>query len=116
MDIEREMRAVESQVVLESALQETPAAAGERLQSRPEQAVMDNEKIDPLLDRRINRPGRGIDRGPNFRHVARVPDLETIQRIRPVLDLIHPEEIATIFHYLGQDRHRGVLSTQRVRA
>src|SRR4051812_22249727 len=104
MDIERKMRAVESQVVLESAFQQTPAAAGERLQSRPEQTVMNDKKIDPLPDRSINRSGGSIDGGAYFRDLARVPDLDAIQRVRPVFDLIHPEEIATIFHYLGQNR------------
>jgi hypothetical protein len=73
---------------------------------------VDDEKIYSVLDGRADRLGRSIDSCAYLRDRTRVFDLETIQRIRPVLDLFHAKEIAAIIHQLGYGCHR-VSSTQR---
>ncbi len=83
--------AVESQVVLESAFQHPPPATGDRLQSRPEQAVVHDEKIYPALDGRVDRPRGGIDRGADLGDRAGIFDLQPVQRIWPILDLAERE-------------------------
>ena len=112
MDVERKVGAVEGQVVLQSPFQHPSPAARDRLQSRPEQAVVDNEKIDPALDRRIDRPRGGINRGANPGDGAGISDLQPIESIGPIFDLPDAKEIATIIHQLVHGCHR-VSSTQR---
>ena len=55
MNVERQMGAVEGEIVLESAFEHPPPAAGDRLQARPEQAVVDDEKIYAALDGGVDR-------------------------------------------------------------
>ena len=86
MKIEREMGAVEREVVLERELQRAMRAR-DRLQPRPEQTVMHDEQIYLLLDRHLHRPPRGIHRGADLRHRAGVLNLQAVERVRVILDL-----------------------------
>ena len=113
MHIEREMGAVERKVMLEGALEHPPPAARNRLQARPEQTVVHDEKIDPALDRRVDRARGSIDRGANPGHSAGIFDLQTIQRIRPVGDLADPQEVVAVIDQLGHSCHRPFYSTRR---
>ena len=112
MHIERKMGAVEGQVVLQSAFQHPPPAAGDRLQSRPEQAVVNNEKIDPALDRRVDCARGSIDRRADPGDLAGISDLRALESIGPIFDLPDAKEIAAVIDQLVHGCHR-VCSTQR---
>src|ERR1700693_506299 len=57
MHIERQMRAIERDIVFECDLQLAPQRTGDALQSRPEQSVMHNQKIDIFLRRSRQHAG-----------------------------------------------------------
>jgi hypothetical protein len=101
MDIEREMSAVEGEIVVENLVEHSPAAACDRLQARPEQAVVDDEKVDAAGDCKIDRPSGGIHSRANLRDCAGVLDLEAIERIGPIVDLADPQMLVGIGDDLG---------------
>src|SRR5436190_9493586 len=68
MQIEREMGAVEGEVVSESARKHPPPPARNWLQSGPEQAVVNDEEIYPPLHRGADRLRGSIDRRANPGH------------------------------------------------
>ncbi len=100
MDIEGKMGAVEREIMLKSALEHPPSSARDRLQTRPEQPVVHDEKVYSAIDCRINRVRGSIDRGANFGSRAGVFDLQTIERIWPIFDLPNAKEIAAIIYQL----------------
>ena len=57
MDIEREVRTVERDVMLEGALEHPSPAARHRLQSRPEQTVVHEEQVYAAFDGLVDRVG-----------------------------------------------------------
>jgi hypothetical protein len=99
------MGAIEGKVVGESALKHPPPAARNWSQSRPEQTVVDDEKIYPVLHRRADRTRGNIDRGANPRCRTGIFDLQTIERIRPVGDLSNSEEVVAIIDQLMELGH-----------
>jgi hypothetical protein len=103
MDIEREMGAVEGKIVPENLFEHAPAAARDRLQARPEQAVVDNEEVHAAPDGKIDRADRGIDGRAYFRDRAGILDLQTVQGIRPIIDLAK----AQMFVRIGDDLREG---------
>jgi hypothetical protein len=105
MEIERQMRAVEREVVVQRTFEHSPPATGDRLQSRPEQTVMHDEKIYPALDRRVERARRSIHRRANPGHRAGIFELQTIEGIRPVFDIGDTKESVAVIHQLGCGRH-----------
>ena len=105
MNIEREMRAVEGQTALENPLEHSSAAAGNWLQARPEQSVVNDEQVYAALNRPVDRPRGSIHGGTDFRYRSGVFDLETIQRIRPIVDLVNVQMFVGVGDDLGQVGH-----------
>ena len=101
MDIERKVHAVEARSCFK-ARSNIRRRACDGLQSRPEQTVVHDEKIDFALDGRIDRAGGRIDSSADPRHRARILELQAIQRVGPVVDLRYSKEVATVFDQLGQ--------------
>ena len=99
------MRAVERNVVFQCELQLPMQYAGDRLQSRPEQTMMHQQKIDIFLGG-LSQNARGdIHRRANFCDAAGVFGLQSIQRVWPVFDLANAQIFAGVFNYFGERRH-----------
>jgi hypothetical protein len=113
MDVEGKVCAEEREVVPESALEHLPPAARDRLQSRPKQTVMHDEKIYPSLNRGIEGAGGSVHRSANPGHSAGVLDLQTVKSIRPVFDFSEAQKIAAIIHQLGYGGHRAQFYSTR---
>src|SRR5437762_3858200 len=108
MDIEREMGAIKREIALQDLLEHPAATAPDRLQSRPEKPVMDDEKIHVGLDSACNRPGRSVYGRADFRDRAGVLDLKPIEGIGPIIDFAHAQVLVGVGYELrlGRDaRH-----------
>ena len=105
MEIERQMRAVKRDVVFEREFQLPSQRTGHALQSRPEQTVMHDEKINILLCRGSENACRNIHRRSNFRNFAGIFDLQTVQGIRPISNLLNAQIIVRVVDNLGKCRH-----------
>src|SRR6476646_1467214 len=99
------MSTVQSKILLECGLQHPPSAARDRTQSRPEKAMMNNQKTDASLSCRANGPSRSIDRCADFGHSARILNLQAIKSIWPVADFFDPEERVAIIDQFIELRH-----------
>ncbi len=109
MEIKREMRAVEGEIVLECELENATEWTGNWLQPRPEQTVMHDEQIDPVLHRHLQRAGGGIDRRADFCHLAGVLDLETVQGVGIIFDLGQPQHLIGITNDFGKRAHPAIV-------
>ena len=79
--------------------------AGHGLQARPKKSVMHDEEIDPALGRDHESARRRIDRGPDFFHTPGILDLQSVERVRPILDLAQAEVIICVRHQLVSRGH-----------
>ena len=81
MEIERQMRAVKCDIILEGKFQLPTQCVSYRLQTWPEQPVMHNQKIDIFFRSFGQDAGRNIDGRTNLRYATGVFDLQTVKRI-----------------------------------
>jgi hypothetical protein len=102
MNVEREVGAVDGEVVLERALEQAPASAGYWLEARPEESVMHNEKVYSALDGGVDRASGSIDRRSEFRDAAGILELQTVQSIRPVGDFTEAQMFVGVGNDLSQ--------------
>ena len=86
MRVERQVRAVNSDVVIEQQPQQLVAIAGPRMRRPPEKPVMYDQQIRPGGDRFFDRGRRGIDCGSDVRHAAAILRLQAVHRAGPVLE------------------------------
>ena len=103
MDVERQMRAVEGEIVLEarSSMRRRPPVIG--WSPGQNKTVVDDEKIYPALDRASMVARGSIDRRADLRDRAGVFDLQAVERIRPVVDLAKAQMLIGV----GDDLQRG---------
>jgi hypothetical protein len=66
---------------------------------------MDDEKIYAALDRKVDRAGGRIDGRADSRDGAGVLDLQTVQRIRPIIDFADAEMLVGVGDDLRESRH-----------
>ena len=105
MDIERKVRAVKREIVSQNPFEHPATSAADGLQSRPEKAVMDNQEIHSVLDRALDSPKRCIHCRADLRDRAGVFHLETVERIRPVLDFTNAQMRICVGNNLRKSRH-----------
>jgi hypothetical protein len=103
--VERQMNAVERQIIIKRKFERALPCASDGLQPRPKQAVMHHEKIDPLRHRQLHRSSRRVDGGANFRDRAGIFDLQAVERIWVVLDLREAQTGVGKTDYLIERRH-----------
>src|ERR1700686_2617214 len=77
----------------------------DRLQSRPEQSVVHEQKIDAFLYGFAEDARGDIYRRTDSCDAAGVFDLQSIERVWPVLDLANAQIFVGIFNYFGERRH-----------
>ena len=106
MNVERQMRAVERDVVFECEFQLPPQCVCHWAQSRPEQTVMHDQKIDIFICGFGQDARRDIHRRANFRRAAGVFDLQTVQRIVPIADFANAQVVVGVLNNFRQSRHR----------
>jgi len=66
---------------------------------------VNDEEVHAALDRQIDGAGGGIHGGADFCDCAGVLDLQTIQRIRPIIDLAKAQMLVRIGNDLRQGGH-----------
>src|SRR5262249_13852815 len=87
MHIEWQVRAIQGKIVFKSDPQLTAEKCRDGLESVPEQAVVNDEKINAAFRSESQSPGRGIDRCSDFPDLAGVLYLEPVQSVVPVSNL-----------------------------
>src|SRR2546421_11811165 len=96
MDIERQMSAVECNVIFEREPQLPAQRASNRLYSRPEQPVMHNQKIDVSLLSLGQHARRNINRPADARHPAGVFDLESVKGVVPITHMANTQKAGRV--------------------
>ena len=84
MQIERQVRAVECDVLLHESRHPAVGGAGERFEPAPKQAVVHEQQIAPLLRRHPHGRFAQVDRCRDACDVPRVRQLESVERRRGV--------------------------------
>ena len=88
MRIERQMRAVDRQIVLNAQAGLLKHALRHRLQAAPEEPVMNQQQVSPARHGFANHRQAGIDGGDDFGHLAfAILHLQAIERIAVIGDL-----------------------------
>src|SRR2546421_11927734 len=99
------MGAVKREVVFESELQLASQTAVDRLQARPEQSVVHNQKINVFPGGSSQNTSGDINCGADFRHAPGIFDLQTVKRVWPVLDAPNAEILVRVFDNFRKRRH-----------
>src|SRR5947208_14388017 len=105
MDIEREMHAVERDVIFERKPQLSAQHASNRLQSTPAQPVMHNQQIDLSLLSFGQYAGRNINRRADQRDPARTFRLEPVKRVVPIAYFSNAQKVVGIIDHVRECRH-----------
>src|SRR5256885_1039887 len=105
MDIEREVGGVDCQVAPENLIEHSAAPTGQRLQSRPEEPVMNDEQIYAALDRGLDRAHGSIHGCADFCDRSGVLELKAIERIWPIVDFAKAQMLVGVGNDLGKIRH-----------
>src|SRR6185503_694706 len=100
--IEREVRAVESNVVPYESGDAPVSRSHDGLQAAPKQTVMDQQQINALHRRELDRCFTQIDCSADAAHFSRVLDLESIQCLRIVGDVPNVEILIQIGRQISE--------------
>ena len=87
MRVERQVRAVNGEVMIEQRTQQFVLFPRPRMRRRPEQAVMHEQEIRPHLDSKPHRRETRVHRSGDTRDCARVFDLQAVRRAIVVADV-----------------------------
>ena len=74
------------EIVVERRFESAPEGAGHRSQPGPEQSMVNEQEVDPVLDRHADGRNRSVNRRGDPGHFARVFDLQPIQGLWIVVD------------------------------
>lgn len=96
MEVQWEMRAVNSQIMVEEQAQQFMPLAGPRMCGGPEQPMMNNEQVRLGCDGQANGSQAGIDSSSDAGNVTAVFHLQAVDGAVPILDLISTEESVAI--------------------
>src|SRR6266404_3898340 len=101
MDIQGKMRAVERDIIFKGELQLPAKRASHRLQARPEQTVVDDQKIDSFLCG-LGQNARGnVDCRADSRNSAGIFNLQTIKRVVPIAHVANAQKLTRVIDDLG---------------
>lgn len=104
MNIQRQMRAVDRQIVVQQEPEQLVTFSRPRMCLAPKQTMMNDEQIRFRLDRHPRRDKAGIDRGSHPAHSPSVLHLESVHRARPIVEFGWTKQfIATPLHRI--ERH-----------
>src|SRR5262245_37797226 len=92
MDIQREVRAVEREVVFKCEPQLPAQGTSYWLQSWPEQTVMDDQKIDVPFCGLDQNACRSVDGRADVRDPAGIFNLQTVKRIVPIAHVANAQK------------------------
>jgi len=104
MEIQRQVRAVNSEVVLHERLDEQAFLAGPWMLRVPKQAVMDDEQIGLRLSRHSHRGQGGVDRRGDAAHTPVVLHLQAVVRAVVVFNFADAQGAVAVLDDLLQQR------------
>jgi hypothetical protein len=96
MGIERQMRAIHGQIILDQKRQYFAAFAGPGMGSAPEKTVVNNQQIGPGSDGKPGRRQAGINRGGNFRNPPAIFNLQSVDRAIVVFDFGGAQQVIAV--------------------
>src|SRR5436853_5950107 len=99
------LQPIEREFVLNSDFYLSAQRAPDRLQTRPKQTVMHDQKIDLSSGGCRQNSRRDIYSGTDFGDVARVFDLQAVERVWPIFDLANAQILVRVFDNLRKRRH-----------
>ena len=102
MRVQRQVRAVNGDVVVKQQPQQSVAVAGPRMRRSPKQPVVDDQQIRPGVDRLLDRGRRGVHRSGEARHAAAILHLQPVHRTGPVLKRLRFEGAVAVRDDVGE--------------
>src|SRR4051812_35039548 len=105
MNVEREMSAIEREIVTQNQVEHTPAPARDRLQAGPEKSVMNDEEIYAFRDGRLDGTHGSVHGRADFRDDAGVLDLKAVESVWPIVNFARPQMLICIGNNLAEARH-----------
>ena len=102
MKVQRQVRTVERDALSDEPGRAPIPGPRERFQPAPEQPVMNQQQIRPLLRRHANRRLAQVHRRSDPGDLAPVRDLQPVQGLRGVRDLPHAQVVVQIGHEPGE--------------
>src|SRR5260370_12681845 len=109
MQIEWQVRAVKGDVVFKGQFQLSVQRARHRLQTRPKQSVVHEQKIEMFFGGFLQGGCRPIDCCTDFCHAPRVFDLQTVERVFPIANFAHTQIFVCVFDDLSECWHAAIL-------
>src|SRR5215471_442482 len=105
MGIQGDMRTVKRDVVFKCEPQLPAQRAAYRLQPRPEQPMMHDQKIDPLFGSLRQNARRNVNRCTDARDPAGIFDLKAVKRVLPIAYVANGKKAVRVTDNLGKRRH-----------
>ena len=102
VEIERNVRAVEGDVVSDEAGDAPVGRPREGTEATPEEPVMHQQEVGPLLRRQLHGRFAQVDRSGQARHFACVLDLQAVQRLRSVRDVSNAQIAVEVPDQVGE--------------
>src|SRR5437868_8407910 len=106
MQIEREMSAVNREVTFERELQLPAQRFGHRTQARPKHPMMDDEQVGAAFRALLQCAAGDIHCRRNFLYLARILQLQAVERILVILNFAEPQIRIAITDDVVQSRDR----------
>ena len=105
MEIERQMRTVERDVVFKGEFQLPAQGFGHGTQARPKHSVMNYEQVSAAFRAFLQSAAGEIHRRRNFRYLAGILQLQAVERILVILNFANPQIGIAITDDLVQSGH-----------
>ena len=111
MDIEGQVRAVDSDIVLEGDPNLSMKDARYRLQPLPKQTMMNQQKVHTFVRGLAQYAGRSIDSRSNSCNASGVLNLQSIEGVLGVANLGQAQIFVCVSSNLSQRRLHGIIVT-----
>jgi hypothetical protein len=102
VDVERQMSAVNREILLKGALEKAPASTRDRLEARPEKTVMHDQEVNSTLDGGIDRPRGGVNGRPHPGNSPGILELKAVQSMWPIGDFAQAQMLVRVGNDLSQ--------------
>src|SRR6266496_6649714 len=105
MQIEREMSAVNREIIFERELQLPAQCSSHGTQARPKHPMMDNEQVGAAFCAFLQRAAGDIDCRCNFLYLAGILQLQAVEGILVIMNFAQPQIRIAITDDLVQSNH-----------
>jgi hypothetical protein len=103
--VQRQVRGVDGDVVIEQSLESTVDDAADRLRAGPEHPVVHEQEVGSGVDRAVYRAAREVHRRRHLLHAPRVLELQPVERAAVVGRVARREQVVEVANEVGKRKH-----------